>query len=155
MPSAIVYRVAGWRKVGIGECSNGDAYSTHLTFLGVEEVRSAEWTEAEPELSPLIARADVFGGLAEDLVRGRKACKCCEDAARSLLAGEAMADADKARLTFDFDAKLPTVTRGCTGRHRAPRRLVFVPPNAAVQQRAASCASAATVGWASRSLSKA
>src|SRR5215510_11040425 len=117
MTSAIVDRVPGCRKVGIGECADGDANTFQFALLGVEEVCSADRTEAEPKLSALIAGADVLCGLTEDPVWGRKACKCCEDAACSLLAGEAMADTDEARFTFNFDTELPTVTRSCSGRH--------------------------------------
>ena len=115
MSSAIVNRIAGWRKVGISESSDGHANTVYLSFLGVEEVGSANWTKAEPEPGTLITGPHVFRGLAEDPVGGRKACECCENAARSLLAGEAMADADNARLPLNFDAKLPTVTRSCPG----------------------------------------
>jgi hypothetical protein len=113
--SAIVDRVTGCRKVGIGEGADGDANTFQFALLSVEEVCSADGTEAEPELSALITGADVLCGLAEDPVWGRKACKCCEDTACSLLAGEAMADTDKAWLTFNFDTELPTVTRSCSG----------------------------------------
>jgi len=94
---------------------NGHADTVHLALFGMEDRCSAHWTEAKPELGTLITESDVLRGLAEDPVWSRKTCKRCEDAASSLLAGEAMADADKARFTLYFDAKLPTVTRSCPG----------------------------------------
>src|SRR5262245_59651110 len=117
MSAAIVDRAPGCRKVGIGECADGDADTSRFALLGVEEVCSADRTEAKPELCALITGANVLRGLAEDPVGARKTCKCCEDAARSLLAGKAMADTDEARFTFNFDTELPTVTRSCSGRH--------------------------------------
>jgi hypothetical protein len=104
--------------MGISSCtSRGNADTFQFALLGVKEVCSADGTEAEPELGALITGADVLSGLAEDPVWARKTCKCCEDAARPLLAGEAVADTDEAWITFNFDAELPTVTRSCSGRH--------------------------------------
>jgi len=117
VPATVVDRVWGRWKVGIGECTDGDADAAQFALLGVEEVCSADGTEAKPELGALITGSDVLRGLAEDPVGARKTCKCCEDAARSLLAGKAMADTDEARFTFNFDTELPTVTRSCSGRH--------------------------------------
>ena len=115
MAPAIVNGMARRRKVRIGERSNRNSDTAHVTFLGVEEVGAADWAKAKPKLCTLIAGAHVFGGLAEDLVWGREARKCREDATRSSLAGEAMADADNARLALDLDAKLPTVARSGSG----------------------------------------
>ena len=113
MSPAVVDRIAGRRKVGIGKRPNGDADAVHLALLGVEERCPAHWAETELELGALITGADVLRCLSEDSVWCREAGKCREDAACSLLAGEAMADADKARLPLNFDAKLTTVTRSC------------------------------------------
>ena len=115
MTPAIVDGVARRRKIGIGERSNGDADTARFTFLGVEKVGAAHGAEPEPELCTLITRTDVLSGFPEDFVRPRETREGREDAASSLLAGKAMANADNARLTFNFDAKLPTVAGGGSG----------------------------------------
>jgi hypothetical protein len=77
----------------------------------MEEIRSADWTEAEPELGALITGAHIFCGVTEDLVWDRETRQCCEDAAGPLLAGKAMTDANNSRLALDLDPQLPAVTR--------------------------------------------
>lgn len=110
MSPAIVDRVAWGRKVGISECPNGHADTLNLTFLSMEEICPADWTETEPKFSALITAAHVFRSLAEHFVWSRKARECREDAACSLLAGKAMADTDNSGLAVDFNAKLAAVT---------------------------------------------
>jgi len=110
MSPAIVNRVAWRGKVGIGERPNSYADTANLAFLGVEEIGSADWTEAKSELGALITGAHVFRGVAKDFVWRGKTRECCENAPRSLLAGKAMADTNNPRLALDFDAKLPAVT---------------------------------------------
>jgi len=110
MSPAIVDRVAWRGKVGIGECPDSHADTADLTFFGVEEVRTANWTEAKSESGALITGAHIFRGSAEDFVWGGKTRECREYAPCSLLTGEAMAEADDSRLALDFDAKLPAVT---------------------------------------------
>jgi hypothetical protein len=114
MPPAIVDRIAGCRKVGVGECSIGCSHRSPPRCVKFVP----DWAETEPELGTLIAGTDVFRGSAQDSVWTSEACQCCEDAACSLLAGEAMAYSDEARLTFNLDAKLPTVARSRARRHR-------------------------------------
>jgi hypothetical protein len=104
----------GCWKAGIGKRSNGHADTVCLAFLGVEEVRPADWAKPKPELGTVIAGADVFRSVAEYFVRGRKTRERCEDAAGPLLAGQAMTDAYNSRFSLDFDAKLPAVTGRCS-----------------------------------------
>jgi hypothetical protein len=115
MAPAIVDGIARRRKTGIGECSNRDSDTARFAVLGVEEVCATDRAKAKSKLGTLIAGADVLGDLAEDLVGGGKPCKCREDGTCSLLTGEAMANADNARLALNFDAKLPTVARSGSG----------------------------------------
>jgi hypothetical protein len=106
-----------------------------VALFSVEDGGPTDWAEPECELGSLISDADVFGGRAEYFERSREAGQGCEDTAGSLLAGEAVANADDSRLAFNFDAKLSTGARGCSGRHRAPCWMSVVPLNLYVQQR--------------------
>jgi hypothetical protein len=74
----------------VGERANRDAHGLVVTFFGVEDRRPANWAESENETGAVVADASVFGGGAEDLKRNWEARQCREDAAGSLLAGEAM-----------------------------------------------------------------
>jgi hypothetical protein len=121
--------------VWVSERTHGDAHRVFVTFLSVKDSRSTN--RAEPELEPgsVIPNADVLGGGTRDHVRSGETGQRCEDTACSLLAGEAVANADDSRLAVNFDAKLSTGARGCSGRHRAPRWMSVVPLNLYVQQR--------------------
>jgi hypothetical protein len=69
----------------------------------------------------LIANTSVFGGGTEDFEWGREAGQRREDTAGPSLAGETVANANASWVAFDLNAQLPAGTRGCSGRHRAPR----------------------------------
>lgn len=117
MPAAVVDGNPGRWKIRIGKCPDGDAHAAALAFFGVEDGRPADRTEPESEPGALVAGTDVFGGGSEDLERPGEAGQGREDAAGSLLAGEAMANTDAPRLAFDLDAQLSAKAGGCTGRH--------------------------------------
>ena len=113
MSAAVVDGDSRRRKARIGKCPYGDAHVRLLaTFFGVEHGRPADWAEAERELGPLVTDANVLGRIAKDSVRRGEAGQHGKDAARSPLASEAMADADSARLSLNFDAQLAAGTRG-------------------------------------------
>jgi hypothetical protein len=99
-----------------------------VTVFGVEDGSPTNWAEPEYELGALIPDTNVFGGGTEDFEWSREAGQCCEDAACPLLAGEAVAQADALWFAFDLNAQLSAGTRGCSGRHQAPRRMIFVTP---------------------------
>lgn len=120
MSPAVVDREPGWWKARIGKCADGDTDARRLSLLRVEKVGAADGAEAKPELGALITGADVLGGDAGDLVRAAEAREGGKDAAGPLLAGEAMADADDARLAVDRDPKLPAMTgSGSRSHHTA------------------------------------
>src|SRR5580698_5352743 len=114
MPPPVVDGNARGREGGIGEGPDGDR-DTHifLAVLGMEEVRPADRAEAEGEPRALVAGANIFGRLAEDPIGRGEAGQGGEDAAGSPLAGQAMTDADAARLALNLDAQLAARTRGC------------------------------------------
>jgi hypothetical protein len=104
-------------KVWIGKRTHGDAHRLSVTFFGVKDVSPTDRAEPESEPGSLIPDANVFGGGTEDFERRGEAGQCCEDTAGSLLAGEAVANANSAGLAFDLNAQLPAGTRGGSGRH--------------------------------------
>ena len=79
---------------------------------------AANGAKAKPELGTLIAGSDVLCGLAEDLVRTSETGECREDAARPLLAGQAMADADVTRIASDLEPELATAACRLASAHR-------------------------------------
>jgi hypothetical protein len=99
-----------------------------VTVFGVEDGSPTNRAEPEYKLGSLIPDAKVFGGGTEDFERSGEARQCREDTAGPLLAGEAVAEADSSRLTFDLNAELAARARGCSGRHWAPRRRILVTP---------------------------
>src|SRR5882762_7610651 len=134
MAAAVVDRIARRRKAGIGECSDRDADATGLALLGVEQVRAADGTEAEPEPRPLIASAHVFRRLADHPVRSGKAGERREHATGPPLARQAMADADKVGLTVDLDPQLPAVAGRCPQCLRSNHRRAGPAPNAPAER---------------------
>src|SRR5262249_29008370 len=78
----------------------------------------ARGAKAEPEPRTLVARANVFGGGTEDRERRAEARERREYAARPLLAREAMAEADDARVAVHFDAELAAGAGSGSRRHR-------------------------------------
>src|SRR5690606_16787745 len=83
--------------------------------------RAADRAEAEPEACALVASADILGGAAGHPVGRGEGGERGKDAAGAALAGEAVAEADSARLTLHLDSQLTAGAGGCSGRHRAPR----------------------------------
>ncbi len=104
MPAAIVDGKLRGRKAGIGKSAYGDAHAVDFPFFGVEEVGPADGAETENELCPLIAGTHIFCGVAYDLVGSSEAGQGGEDAAGSLLASKAVANADSGRLALDYYA---------------------------------------------------
>src|SRR5690606_20100512 len=75
--------------------------------------------EAEAEARAALARADVLGGVPEDLVGRIEAGQRREHAAGAALAGETVADAHPGR-ALDLDAELPAGAGGGAARHGVP-----------------------------------
>jgi hypothetical protein len=96
--------------VRVGKRTDGDAHRIIVPFFAVEDRGPADRAEPESELGALIPDPNVFGGAAEDFERSGEARQRCEDAAGSLLTGEAVANADSARFAFDFNAQLSAGT---------------------------------------------
>ena len=112
VPAAVVDGEARRWKVRVSERTHGNAHRAVVAFLSVKDGGSTDRAEPEPEPGSLIPNADVLGGGAGDRVRGREAGQRSKDAACSLLAGEAVANADDSRLAFNFNPELSTGTRG-------------------------------------------
>ncbi len=125
MPTAVVDGILRWWKVRVSKRTHGDAYRLIVTVFGVEDGSPTDRAEPEDELGSLIPDTNVFGRGTEDFEWSREAGQCCEDTARPLLAGEAVANANSLWLAFDLNAQLSAGARGCSGRHRAPRRMIF------------------------------
>jgi len=96
--------------VRVGKRADGDAHGIVVTLFAVEDGGPADRAEPESELGAPISDSDVFGGSSEDFERSGEARQRCEDAAGSLLTGEAVANADSARFAFDFNAQLSAGT---------------------------------------------
>lgn len=116
-------------KVRVSKRTHGDAHRLIVPVFGVEDGSPANWAEPEYELGSLIPDTNVFVGGTEYFERSREAGQCCEDTAGPLLASETVANANALWFAFDLNAQLSTGTRGCPGRHWAPRRMIFVMPN--------------------------
>src|SRR2546421_2828962 len=101
MPAAVVDRVLGRGKAGVGEGSHGHGHpGAFMTLFRVEHGSAADRAEAESEFAALIANADVLGRSAGDLIGSGEASQRGKDTARSSLARKAVAHADAARLTL-------------------------------------------------------
>jgi len=85
-----------------------------MPLFGVEHRGAADRTEAKPESRTLIAGTYVFRGRARDVERRRETRERREHAAGAPLAGEAMADANAARLTVHFNAQLAAGAGCCS-----------------------------------------
>ena len=121
MPAAVVDRILRRRKLGIGKRADRNADEGLLAaFLGVEQRGAADRAEAEREAAAMVADAHVFGRGAGDLVWCGVTGQRGEHAAGAALAGEAMADADAARLALNLDAQLAAGTGGGSRIHSVP-----------------------------------
>ena len=134
VPAAVVDGNLGWRKGRVRKCTHGDTHRFRVTLLGMKDGRPTDWAEPEIEPGPLIAAANVVGCSTKDLERGREAGQGREDTAGPLLASEAVADANASWLAIDLNAQLPAGTRGCSGRHQVPRRIVLGRPGDQIKQ---------------------
>src|SRR6516165_7883197 len=94
MPAAVVDGDSRRRQGRIRQCTDGNADRLLIALLGVEYRRATNRAEPEGEFCSLVPDAQVFGGGAEDREGSRKPGQRCKDTAGSLLAGEAVADAD-------------------------------------------------------------
>jgi len=128
MPAALVDGKSGCWKARVSKRAHGDAYRLIVTDFRVEDSSSTNWAKPEYESCSLIPDTDVFGGGTEDFEWSREAGQCCEDAAGPLLTGEAVANANSTGFALDLNAQLSAGARGCSGRHRAPRRVILVTP---------------------------
>ena len=117
VPTAVVDGNARRWKVRVSERANGNAHRLIVTVFGVEDGSPTNRAEPEYKLGSLIPDANIFGDGTEDFERSGEARQCCEDTAGPLLAGEAVAEADSSRLTFDLNAELAARAGGCSGRH--------------------------------------
>jgi hypothetical protein len=126
MPAAVIDRSLRWRKAWVGEGPHGDTHRRlFLRFsailraedFGVEQICPADGAEPELELGSLVAKANILGCGAKDLVRCGKAGQRCKDTPRPTLTGEAMADADTEWVALNFNAQLSAGTRGCSRTH--------------------------------------
>ena len=124
VPATVVNRNSRRRKVRVGKRTHGNTDRLIVTFFGVEDGRSADRAEPEYEPGSLIPDADVFGAGTEDFEWSREAGQCREDTTGPLLACETVTNANASWFTFDPNAQLSAATRGCSGRHRAPRRMI-------------------------------
>ena len=106
MPAAVVDRNFRCGKLRIGKRSDRDTDGFVAADFGMEHGRAAHRAESEQELRTLIADAEIFRRLADHFEWRRKAGERREHAARATLTSEAVADADTARLTLDFNAQL-------------------------------------------------
>jgi hypothetical protein len=119
--TAVVDGDPGCGKGRVGKSTHGHAYGFVVAVFGAKDVRAADRAEPEYEPGPLIADTNVFGGGSKDFEWSWEAGQRREHAASSALAGETVANANSFWVAFDFNAQLPAGTRGCSGRHRAPR----------------------------------
>lgn len=126
MPTAVVDGNSRRWEVGVGKRTHGDAHRLIAAVFSVEDGSPTKWAESVYELGSLISDTNVFGGGAEHFERSREAGQCSEDTAGPLLACEAVAKANASWFAFDLNAQLSAGTRGCSGRHLAPRRDVAV-----------------------------
>jgi len=111
--TAVVHGILRGRKAWVGERANRHSYPLALVpFFGVEHRRSANRTEPEPELRPLISSADELCGSAGYLVWRQEARECGEYAPGSALTCQAMADAYSLWVALNFDAQLAAVAGG-------------------------------------------
>lgn len=124
MSTAVVDGNPGCGKSRIGESTYRDADGFVIAIFGVEDRRPANGAEPESELRSLIADSNVLRGGAEDIERSGESGQRREDAAGPLLTGEAIAHADPSGVPLNLNAQLPAGTRGCSGRHRSPRRVL-------------------------------
>lgn len=95
-----------------------------MAIFGVECGSPANGAKPEYELRSLIFDGDELSGGTEDFERSREAGQRHEDTSGPRLAGEAMANANFMRFTFDLNAQLPAGAGGCSGMHRGPRRMI-------------------------------
>ena len=123
MPTTLVNRHLRCRKARVGKRSDCNAHGRVIALFRMEHGRPANRTEPEYELSALIADTNVLGGGTGDSKGCGEARQRRKYTAAPSLAGEAVAHADVARRTVDFNAQLPAGTRGRSGRHRAPREI--------------------------------
>src|SRR6187455_567974 len=107
VPPAVVDRDLWRREIRVAESADRDADRIVVTLLAVEDRGAANRAEPETESRALVAGANVFRRGAGDLVWRSKAGERGEYASGALLARQAMADPDDARLALDFDAQLP------------------------------------------------
>jgi hypothetical protein len=104
-------------KAGVSERTNGNAHRLIVAFFRVENRRPTDWAEPEYELGSPIPDTSVFSGRSEDHVVTGESGQRRENAARPLLAGQAVANANASWLTFDLNAQLPARASGCSGTH--------------------------------------
>ena len=105
MSATVIDRILRWRKARVGEGAHGDTYiRLFMTFLGMEQGRPTHRTEPKSELGSLVPDTHVLGCGARGLIGWREASQRRKHTARLTLAGEAVANADPARLSSNFDA---------------------------------------------------
>ncbi len=117
MPPPVVDRYGRRWKHRIAKSADRDADPIAHAVFGMEQVAAADRAEAEHEARALIAGAPIFGRVPGDSIRCGEAREGGEDAAGTLLAREAMADADAERFAVELDAEL-TATAGSDSRGR-------------------------------------
>jgi hypothetical protein len=108
MPATVVDGNCRQWKVWVGKRTHSDTDSAIFANFGVEDGSSTNRAEPEDELGTLVPDTDVFGGVPKDLEGGVEAGQCREHTAGSLLAGEAVADANASWLTLNSNPQLST-----------------------------------------------
>lgn len=119
MLAAVVNRIPRRRKIRIAEGAdgNGDG-SVFISLLGMENRRSTDGAEAEPEFCAPIAGANIFRCRAMNPVGRRETGESGKDASGAALTGKAVTDADPLRFAVNFDPQLAACA-GCRSRPHA------------------------------------
>ena len=104
MPAAVVDGNSRRWKARVGKGSYRDTHGIIVSVFGMEDGSPANWAEPEYELGSVVPDTGVFGDSTRDFERSREAGQCREDTASSLLTSEAVANADSARFSLNFNA---------------------------------------------------
>ena len=121
VPAAVVNRILRRWEFGIGKGADRDADGGWLAaFFGMEHRTAADRAETKTESAAVVAGAHEFGCVTGNSVRRSERGQRSEHAACSLLAGQAVADADAERFVLNFNLQLAAEAGSGSGTHSIP-----------------------------------
>ncbi len=107
MAATVVNRGLGRWEIRVCKAADGDADRAVLkSLLCMKQVGAADRAEPKSKTRAVISGADVLRSMARHHIGRRKGRQRGEDATRAALTGQAMANADTARLALHLNAEL-------------------------------------------------